>query len=241
MERFQECAKGLNVTIVDDTESQTMVAIQGPQSQEILDRLGFPQARKLKYYRFENCPSRYGTVILSRTGYTGEVGFEIFLPATAAVEFFREALSVGEPLGLLPCGLGARDTLRLEAGMPLHGHEISESVNPIEANLQFALRSEAPFVGREALDQIAKEGPKRKLIGLLVEGKRIPRQDCDVLHNDQVVGRIASGTRSITLGYNIATALVRTEVALEGAFTISIRGNLAEAKRVPMPFYVRKD
>ena len=241
MERFREQAAGLDVNIVDDTDRQTMVAIQGPRSPAVLVDMGFPSAAKMKYYRFAEVESPFGTAILSRTGYTGEIGFEIFLDSGRVVEFWRAALEIGKAHGLQPCGLGARDTLRLDAGMPLHGHEISADVNPIEAGLEFALRSDEAFVGRDALRRIQESGPRRKLIGLVAEGKRIPRQDCDVLLGDRRVGAVASGTKSITLGTNIATALVDRADAEADEYTISIRGTLAKATRVPMPFYVRKD
>lgn len=239
--RLREFSADLRPDLADDTEREAMVAIQGPRSPAILEALGLPRASGLKYYRFaqedwDGCP-----VIVSRTGYTGETGFEILLPAGEASRFWNLALEAGRPLGLLPCGLGARDTLRLEAGMPLHGHEIGEDVNPLEAGLDFALRSGLPYAGRDAIERVRAEGPARRLIGLLVEGPRIPRQGCEVLLGGAPAGEVASGTRSPTLGTNIATALVAASASAAGRFEVAIRRTTAPAIRVPLPFYKRKE
>ena len=240
LERFAEHAHGLDLSVDDESNKQAMVAIQGPASIDVLEAMGLPEARKVKYYRFKTLDSDFGPMILSRTGYTGEIGFEIFLPAEEAPNFWGAALKQGKAHGLIPCGLGARDTLRLEAGMPLHGHEIDRTVNPVEAGLDFALRSDLPHVGAEAIKRVQDEGPARKLIGLQVEGPRIPRQGYSVMVGDRVVGAICSGTRSPTLGHNIATALVEAAAASENAFSVQIRRATAEASQVPMPFYSRK-
>ena len=150
------------------------------------------------------------------------------------------ALAAGGDRGLIPCGLGARDTLRLEAGMPLHGQEIGPNVNPYEAGLDFAVRSDRDHVGKAAIDGVRRDGPSRQLIGLIVEGPRIARTGSEVLVGGTAVGHVCSGTLSPTLGSNIATALVNSDVAESGRFAVRIRRHEAAATVTSMPFYKRR-
>jgi aminomethyltransferase len=240
LEFLHEQARGLEVAIVDDSDRQAMVAIQGPNALAIVSALGFRDAGAVGYYRFATADSAFGPTIVSRTGYTGEDGYELFLDAGQAEPLCRQALELGQRHGLRPCGLGARDTLRLEAGMPLYGHEIDATINPYEANLGSAVRSTADFVGSGALERVRQEGPKRALVGLIVEGPHIPRQGCTVLRDGQAVGAVCSGTLSPTLGVNIATALIGAAAASAGTgYTVAIRKHLAEARPTTMPFYRR--
>ena len=238
---FGARADGLDVQIHDQTESLAMIALQGPRAAEIVTRLGLEPATKLRYYGFTSCAGAAGPVLVSRTGYTGEDGFEVLLPAAQAEDLFLRALEAGQDLGVVPCGLGARDTLRLEAGMPLYGHEIGRQTNAFEAGLAFAVQFTHPFVGAEALQRIQRDGPARRLVGLMVEGPRVPRPECPVLLEGQVVGAVSSGTRSPTLGRNIATAMVAQEAATGAAFEVDIRGRRVKAQRTDLPFYRRKD
>lgn len=237
---FSSLVDDLDVEVIDDSERESMIAIQGPNSPAILDAMGIEGASQLGYYRLGAFDGPLGPVIVSRTGYTGETGFELILPSERVRDAWDAALEHGRTHGLIPCGLGARDTLRLEAGMPLHGHEIGPDVNPYEAGLDFAVRSDLDYVGRSALDKVRAEGPARCLVGLVVAGPRIARSDSTVLVDGTEVGTVCSGTLSPTLGTNIATALVATQAQDAARFSVRIRRHEASARRTPMPFYRRE-
>lgn len=237
----EQCA-GFDVRIDDITESYAMLALQGPNSQDILQPLSDVDLAKIKYYR-----SAVGTVcgiadvIVSRTGYTGEDGFELIFPASEGDKVFNALLDAGKDKGLKPTGLGARDTLRLEAGMPLYGHEIDDTVNPLEAGLNWAVKLDKDFNGKSVLAQVAAEGPARKLVGLIVDSKRIARQHMKVLYQGAPVGEIASGTKSPTLDKVIATALIPSSVA-RSTESVEIEfkpGKTESAQIVELPFYKR--
>lgn len=241
---LRRLAEGKQVELVDESQATAMLAVQGPRAVDVLARIGLAAAGELKYYRFTRIPvAGLGEVHVSRTGYTGEDGFELIVPNAHAPDLMRRALDAGQEFGIGPCGLGARDTLRLEAGMALYGHEIDEKTNPLEARLDFAVRlKNRDFHGAEALRAVKAAGPARLLIGLSCEGRRIPRQGSEVLLDDEVIGAVCSGTLSPTLEKNIATALVRSEAVDrldEGRFEISIRGHRAPAHRCELPFYQR--
>lgn len=240
LEFFRSHGADLDAEVVDESATTAMVAVQGPRSVEVLDRLGFHEPGALRYYRFVHQEGPFGPLILSRTGYTGEDGFEVILPHGSARSLWDRALEEGRKLGLRPCGLGARDTLRLEAGMPLYGHEIDRSTNPFEVGLGRAVKFSHSFVGDAALRRIRDDGPRRCLVGLIVDGPRVPRQGCSVLVSGATVGDVRSGTRSPSLGVNIATALVRRDAGLEaGVLEVDIRGHRARARVTPLPFYKR--
>ncbi len=237
---FHEHAARLNVSVIDDSERISMVAVQGPKAVEILARFGLKGHDEIKYYRFATLPSVVGPILVSRTGYTGEDGFELLVDSRRADDVWSGLTAAGEPSGLIPCGLGCRDTLRLEAGMPLYGHEIDRNTNPYEAHLTFGVSETAPSLGASALAEIRKNGAKRTLIGLTSDGPRIPRQGCAVHSRGKAVGAICSGTRSPTLSKNIATAMIEASADVaDGALTIDIRGDHVRATRIPMPFYTR--
>jgi aminomethyltransferase len=226
---FDENKKGLDVAIVDDSERLAMLAVQGPEAVAVLARFGLSGAKDVGYYKFATFPHALGPILVSRTGYTGEDGFELLFDATRSEAAWNALVDAGAPSDLIPCGLGCRDTLRLEAGMPLYGHELDRSINPFEAGLDFGVSLDNPSVALPALSKIKAEGPKRRLVGLSPEGPRIPRQGCDVFFGDERVGVVCSGTLSPTLGKNIATALIRADAATRETFAVDIRG----------PFYVR--
>jgi aminomethyltransferase len=244
---FQAESKGFDVKLHDTSEATAMIALQGPNSQALLDPLTDADLRALKYYAHTR-GEVLGTpdVMISRTGYTGEDGFELIMPAGEAARFWRELLHRGEVNGVGPAGLGARDTLRLEAGMPLYGHELDESVNPIEAGLDWAVRLEkGEFNGFERTAALSKGGVERKLAGLLVQGQRIPRQGQEVLHEGKAVGTVCSGTKAPWLDEIIATAYLPPKLSETGSkvqftFGKSGREDKQEAKVVPLPFYKRK-
>lgn len=244
-------AKGFNVKLDDRSNDYAMIALQGPESAKLLSKISDVDVKKLKYYRFtRGNVFAEPEVLVSRTGYTGEDGFELIMPTAKAAHFWRELLNVGESVGAGPAGLGARDTLRLEAGMPLYGHELEEDINPLEAGLDWAVKlDKQDFIGKEATLAV-KNGMQRKLVGLTVIGKRIPRQDQEVLRDGQMVGVIASGTKSPWLDEIIATAFVPPKMAepgmkfeisfaRKGTRTLHPAENKQTAVVVPLPFYKR--
>jgi len=229
---------------VDLTDEVAMLAVQGPEAQSILDPLTDLDLAALRYF---GCA--HGRllglegVLFARTGYTGEDGFEVFPPAREAERVWEEILRSGNAKGLRPIGLGARDTLRLEAGLPLYGHEIDESTNPLEAGLGFAVRF-APgreFVGRAALEAVASGGPERRVVGFRTPSKRIPRQGYPVLEGGTPVGRVCSGGLSPTVGSTIGTAIVPASLADPGtSLEVDVRGERHPIEVVPLPFFHRR-
>jgi aminomethyltransferase len=244
VQHFQTVRKteDLDFDLVDQTESTAMVALQGPK---VIERLGqhLEAIKELKRYEFVT--DTFMMLIkytVSRTGYTGEDGVELILPAKLA----PKAISMlggkqdGPESTLRPAGLGARDTLRLEAGMPLYGHELSEDRDPLQAGLGWAIDLTKDFIGAGALRKVQAEGPKQKLVGLLIDGKRIARQGSAVVEDGLPVGQVTSGTLSPTLGASIAMAYVDSDTAVEGnTLQIDLRGSFLDAKIVPLPFYKR--
>ncbi len=225
--------KPASVQITDLTRETALIAIQGPRSVEILQPLVSQDLGAMKYYTFAD--GKPGMV--SRTGYTGEDGFEVFLPAAAATGLWNALLKAGT----VPIGLGARDTLRLEAGMPLYGHELDEETNPLEAGVDWAVKFTKEFTGRAALEKAKAAGLAKKLVGLEVADKRIPRQGYAVCKAATPVGVVASGTASPLTGKTLATAYVPpAETAVGNALEVDIRGQKYPAKVVPLPFYKRE-
>ncbi|NND96059.1 MAG: glycine cleavage system aminomethyltransferase GcvT, partial [Pirellulaceae bacterium] len=229
------------VTMSDRTELTAMIAVQGPKAIDVCNRLFSIDISALKYYSGKITEQFGKPVIISRTGYTGEDGFELIVRAEEAGRIWENLLLVGRDSGFAAAGLGARDTLRMEAGMPLYGHELDESINPIAAGLKFACNLEGrSFIGDEALRAVAADGSKQVRIGLIPEGKRPAREGCDVLSADGAkIGRVTSGGPSPTLGHPIAMAYVDASRADEEPFQIDIRGKSVNAKRTKIPFYKR--
>jgi aminomethyltransferase len=244
---MRERAAGFDVEIVDRTDELGMIAVQGPKAVDIMRRatngIDFDA---LRYYSWADGTCLDGVPVqVSRTGYTGEDGFELYLPADRTVELWRALEELGAGDGLIPCGLGARDVLRLEAGMPLYGHEIDETTTPWDAGLAFGVKLDHDFVGREALVRLQDAGtPDRHLIGLVTESRRCPRQGYKVLSKDgEEIGIVCSGAASPTLGKNIATAYVRTGsvgVGDEIAFEVRAGKPSEPATVVALPFYKRE-
>jgi aminomethyltransferase len=231
----------------DDTMNTAMIAVQGPKAVEVLMPLvnsdpEFPpiDMSSVRYYHYIR-PCRIGN-LLSRTGYTGEDGFEIICEDEDAPAIWEEIIASAERVGGMACGLGARDTLRLEAAMPLYGHELSEEINPIQAGLGFAVNLEGrDFIGSEALRKFAADKKQPVRVGLELGGKRVPRQGCAVLQSGEVVGEVTSGTYSPTLDRPIAMAYVQPAAKNVGSeLAVSIRGTQHPAVVVPLPFYDRK-
>ena len=233
-----------DVSLQDVTLGTLMAALQGPAALEILAPLAETDIGSLKYYRACETEVCGVPALVSRTGYTGEDGFEVIVPAERALEVWTALLEQGESVGLVPCGLGCRDTLRLEAAMPLYGHELDESIDPITAGLSFAVKLDAgDFIGRDALLAIRQAGPKRQRVGLRLAGRRIARQGAELFaaETSEPVGVVTSGTFSPTLKQSIAMGYVRPEHSRPGTrLEVDVRGKREPAEVVPLPFYKRR-
>ena len=232
-----------NLEIIDRSQEIALLALQGPLAEEILQPLapGVVLSQMAPFSLSKNVTvTGVPTLVISRTGYTGEDGFEIYVKAEEAAALWEALLDAGEEKGLLPCGLGARDTLRFEARLPLYGHEISEQHNPLEAGLGFAvkLKKDVEFIGREALVKVKEQGLTRKLVGLEMIDRGIPRQGYPVAVGGEVVGEVTTGSFSPTLGKNIALAYVPVAHSAVGAeVEVIIRGKPLKARVVETPFY----
>ena len=224
--------------LTDVSDDYAEIALQGPASKELIRRLSPADRLPKKYYtavfdtEIDGIPA-----IISRTGYTGEFGYEIYVAAKEGPYVFNALLKAGEDLGVIPCGLGARDTLRLEAGMPLYGHEMNEHISPLEADLGFAVKLEKEdFIGKEAL----LAPMTRMRVGLKVTGRGILREELKVLKDGEEIGETTSGTFAPFLKVSIANALVKAGSLETGdKVTVDVRGRAVEAEVVPLPFYKR--
>ncbi len=241
VEQFESNRAGSEGNFRDRTPDTAMIAVQGPRALETLQPLLDQPLEAVRYYHLTmgRLLDRVDTVI-SRTGYTGEDGFEVIVGARAAQEVWEALLESGRPHGIMPCGLGARDTLRLEAAMPLYGHELTEEIDPFSAGLGWAVRlDKGDFIGREAL-RLRKENSPLARIGLILEGKRIARQGATVLSGGREVGLVTSGTFSPTLQASIAMALVSPDARAVGTeVSVDVRGHRESARVVKLPFYKR--
>ncbi|MDA8218874.1 MAG: glycine cleavage system aminomethyltransferase GcvT [Dehalococcoidales bacterium] len=224
----------------DRTLETAMIAVQGPASPEVLQPLTNANLAGLKYYRSEEGSFGAETGLISRTGYTGEDGFEVILPAEAGIRLWEQLAAEARAGKAALAGLGARDTLRLEAGLPLYGHELDESVNPYEVGLgRFVRPDKGAFVGRDALQRVAEAGPRRRLTGLTIPDGAIARQGTPVQLDGRVVGSVTSGNRSPSLRRSIAMALVETEVAERTGLSLVVRDKAHPAEVTALPFYRR--
>ena len=229
-----------DVEFHDVTNATAMIAVQGPKAIEICKPLLPASALSLGYYRAKVTEQMSKPCIVSRTGYTGEDGLELIVKAEDAARVWENIMMSGRELGIQPVGLGARDTLRLEAGMPLYGHELDETIDPYQAGLGFACNlKDRNFVGREALLQKSKTDIVSKRVGLILDGRRAARQGANLLDSDsRVVGQVTSGSFSPTLDKPIAMAYLDPAVAVVNAtLDIDIRGTSVSATIIPLPFY----
>lgn len=224
--------------LTDRTTSTAMIAVQGPKAVELVTGQTSDDVTAIRYYRADQATVAGVPCDISRTGYTGEDGFELICPAERACELWEALIAEGA----VACGLASRDTLRLEAGMPLYGHELDEETNPIEADLAFAVDTQAKdgssrdFVGKGPLPQV----PTRIRVGLTLDGKRAPREGYPVLANGEAIGVVTSGAPSPTLGHPIAMAYLPLNRAIYGdTLGIDMRGKMASATVVELPFYKR--
>ncbi|AUZ86479.1 glycine cleavage system aminomethyltransferase GcvT [Arthrobacter sp. TmT3-37] len=240
-------AKGFDVAVEDQSDTTALVAVQGPTAEAVLLDLARPEdaaaIRDLKYYAVVELELAGLPVLLARTGYTGEDGFEIFLGGNVAVRLWNAALEAGGKHGLLPCGLAARDSLRLEAGMPLYGHELGLDTTPFEAGLGPVVSTKKPddFVGRSVLEPLKAVEPARRLVGLRAVGRRSARAGYDVVVDGAAVGTVTSGLPSPTLGYPVALAYVDAAYAAVGTeVQVDLRGRPEPFTVIPTPFYKRR-
>jgi len=233
-------ATGFDLEITDNTESTGMLAIQGPKVIDYLAPVMPFDLRELKRYHFLTESYMLVPFTVFRSGYTGEDGVEVVVPArvaSMAINLLGGRLA-GPDAVIQPAGLGARDTLRLEAGMPLYGHELSEQIDPISAGLGWAVDLNKEFIGVQPLREIARCGSRRRLVGLELEGKRIARQGLAVLSRGVPVGQVTSGTFAPTLQKSIAMAYVEAEHTADGtALQVDLKGTLNPARIVKLPFY----
>ena len=235
-----------SIHLSDYSAYYSQLAVQGPRALETLQKLTKVDLAAIKNYWFAwGAVAGVPNVMIARTGYSGEDGFEVYIPADepTTVKMWNALMEAGAEFGIRPCGLGARNTLRLEAGMPLYGHEISDSINVLESHVDRWLKlDKGEFIGRTALLAVqAAGGPKRKVIGLEMLDRGIARDGYPVLSlNGEEIGSITSGSPAPFLKTNIAFALVPTTVAASGEdVLVQVRANQVRAKQVPLPFYKR--
>jgi aminomethyltransferase len=235
------------VELEDETERIALLALQGPKAQAILARLTALDLEAIRYYRFAEGEVDGVPAVVSRTGYTGEDGFELYLPAESAAGVWRRLLKAGAEDGLLPAGLGCRDSLRLEMGYALYGNDLDEQTTPLEAGLGWVVKMDkGDFEGRDALVAQKEAGVPRRLVGFRLKERGFPRHGYPVVADGAEVGTVTSGVLSPTLGVGIGMAHVPTALAKPGTeIGISIRGAAVPAEVVRPPFYtggsVRKD
>jgi aminomethyltransferase len=242
MWRIVSAAAVPGVEITNNHGAQALIAIQGPQSVRILQRFVEADLAAMKYYSCSETNVRGVAAVIARTGYTGEDGFEIFCAAEFATNLWDALLAEGRTAGLEPAGLGARDVLRLEAGMPLYGHEMTEDITPVQAGMAWAVKLAKPsFAGRAALEAQLISADYDRIAGLILDGKVPARSGYTVFAGDQRVGEIRSGSTAPSVGNkNIATALVAPSAAAPGTrLDVEIRGARHPATVVALPFYTR--
>jgi aminomethyltransferase len=229
------------VAAVDSSNRYALIAIQGPAALDVLQPLATIELAEIKYYWFSHGEVAGARAMISRTGYTGEDGFEIFVPPNVADRVWQAILEAGRSAEVIPCGLGARDTLRLEAAMRLYGNDIDESTTMLEAGLGWAIGWEkGPFIGYERLREQKEKGLARKLVGFEMLERGIARHGYRVVDGDRPIGVVTSGTQTPFLKKAIGMAYVPIELTKVGSeITIDVRGRTAKATVVPLPFYKR--
>jgi aminomethyltransferase len=230
------------VEIKNVSAAYAQLALQGPKAEEILQTLTKTNLSSIRFFRFDQevyLGSLTTPALISRTGYTGEDGFEIYIDKDSGRELWKMILEAGKDKGLKPVGLGARDTLRFEANLPLYGQELSEDITPVEAGMPFAVKvnKDSDFIGKDVLKKQMENGPERKLAGIEMIDKGIPRTGYDILDGDRKIGFVTSGTQSPTLGKNIGLVLVEAAYAEPGyELTVKVRKRNLKAKVIETPF-----
>ncbi|MDD2695275.1 MAG: glycine cleavage system aminomethyltransferase GcvT [Anaerolineales bacterium] len=236
---IQAHATEFDVTVRDISDETYMLAFQGPKAPELLDRITSADVQQAPRFTavqgtiLENIP-----ILMGRTGYTGEDGYELFFPADEALKVWNKILKEGESEGVLPIGLAARDSLRFEPCMPLYGHELSADINAVEARLTFAVSFEKEFIGRDALLKTKLEGPRRVLVGFEMVDKSVPRAEYPVMHEGEQIGVVSTGMFSPTTSKYLGMAFIPRELAAIGnEIDILIRNKPVKARIVKRPFY----
>ncbi len=237
-----------NVTLSDVSDNVAMFAVQGPRAGTVLWNVSGVKLEEVEKYGTRDVKVAEIPCLLTRSGYTGEDGFEIYVWNTSvkepsnAVKIWEKLLSGGRELGICPVGLGARDVLRLEAGMCLYGNDIDENTSPVEAKLNWVVRLEKPdFVGKNAIMDLKEKGPSRVRVGFRMKEKGIPRQSQDIFVDAEAVGKVSSGTFSPTLSVGIGMGYVPPSLAAVGeTFSVGIRDRRVQAEVVKLPFYQRR-
>jgi aminomethyltransferase len=243
---LEELGRGRDgVEVLDRSDDYAQIALQGPLALEVLQPLAGEDLGGLKYYRFCHSTVAGQPALIARTGYTGEDGFEVYVRPAAATAVWRAILAEGAPAGVLPAGLGARDTLRFEAGMCLYGNDIDATTTPLEAGLGWIVKlDKGDFIGRDVLERQAEEGVERRLVGLEITDRGIARHGYPVVLEEgagEAVGVVTSGTQSPTLGKALAMAYLPPDVAVVGREVfVQIRQRAARARVIDLPFYSRK-
>ena len=244
LEWIRSNAVRFDVEVDDASDRTALLALQGPATRAVLERLNAtPSFDSIKTFHFATGASigDRTNLLLSRTGYTGEIGVEIYCTPIDAVALWRSILEACADLGVLPAGLGARDTLRLEAGLPLYGNEMDETTNPIEAGLSWVVKpSKGDFIGRDALIRLLEERPRRTLAGIVMDERGIPRGDYELLDGDRVVGTITSGSQSPVLKRGIALGYLENDPQLTAPgspISVRVRGRALAAHVARPPFH----
>ncbi len=237
----KKCSES-GIEIEDLTHELAMIAVQGPKALDLAKPIVDADLAAMKYYHAQHSKIDRHPGIVSRTGYTGEDGFELMVPSEHAAAIWEKLLERGKAMGAMACGLGSRDTLRLEAAMPLYGHELNEQITPWQAGLDFAVNLEGrEFPGRTVLAKMKLAEREQIRVGLELAGKRVPREHYPIFANDEPVGEVTSGTFSPTLNKPIAMGYVSPRYAGAGTdLAIDIRGSREPARVVKLPFYKRK-
>ena len=238
----EQQARNFDVNVTNQSDTTALLALQGPEAQAILQPLTSIDLSGIRYYHF--APGEVDGIhcIISRTGYTGEDGFELYCAPVDVAKLWRDLLAAGKERGLLPAGLGARDTLRLEAGYCLYGHELDDNTNPLEAGLGWTVKlNKGDFICRDALQQAKEQGLSKKLVGIEMVDRGVVRGGYAIYDGDRQIGTVTSGAPSPTLNKNIGMGYVETADATPGKqVQIDIRGKRAAAQIVALPFYKRQ-
>ena len=236
---LQNYTSGFEVELSNQSDDYSLLAVQGPKATDILQTLTQVDLNEIRYYNFViGRIAGIEEVIISATGYTGAGGFELYVPNEHAAKLWNSVIEAGEPYGLLPAGLGARDTLRLEMGMCLYGNDIDDTTSPLEAGLGWITKFSKDFISSQTFAKQKEEGLSKKLVGFEMIDRGIPRHGYEIAKNGKVVGRVTSGTASPSTGKNIGMGYVPIELSAEGSeFDVLIRNKSIKAQVVKLPFY----
>lgn len=226
-----------DVEIIDNSQKVALICLQGPNSVNIMAKVAGEEVNSLKYMHCIEQTDGKKQTIISRSGYTGEDGFEIYTQSSDALRWWDSMVENGKEFGLVLCGLGARDILRIEAGYSLYGHELNEEINPLEASLDWVVKFNKDFIAKDILLKVKEEGPKRKKIGFIMQERSVPRQDYPLYWQGKLIGRVSSGTYSPNIDKFIGMGYVDSEYAnIDSLIDVEIRGRRYKAQISSLPF-----